>query len=553
MLQSLSIRNFALIDRLDLELGSGLNVLTGETGAGKSIILGALTTLLGGRADTAMVRADTDRASIDAVFDLSASPDLQNVLQEAGFETEDDLLILNREVQTGGKSSVRISGRPATVSQLRAIGEWLVDLHGQHEHQSLLNVARHIEFLDAWGGQEVQEMVAEVGSAHHDLQALRREQEELLADERDRARTLELLEFQVREIRNAAPEPYEDEELENEARRLANAERLVIAANGMAEALHGEPGALDCMRAATKPLEDGAEIDERLQAPLDAVREAQTLLEEAARDLSRYAERVEIDPERQAEVEERIDLLRTLKRKYGETINEVITFVEEAEQRLERLQSSEQRGRDLGAAIEKAYSQLNKLCNGLTTKRKALAQEFGQEVQRELQELAMERSRFEVSVIPTEPGPRGADSVEFLIAPNPGEPMKPLARIASGGELSRVMLAMKSALARQEALPTMVFDEIDTGIGGRTAGFIADRLASLATSSQIICITHLPQIASRGDQHYLIEKTMERDRTVTRVRKLSTEERIDEIARMLGGASITETVLTHAREMLGVG
>ena len=555
MLRTISIRNFAIIEKLDLEFGAGFNVLTGETGAGKSIIMDALNLILGGRSGAEMVRGGAERASIDAVFDIGGSPELMKIVADLGFETEDDMLFLSRDVSAGGKSSARVAGRPATVAQLREIGDWLVDLHGQHEHQYLLASARHLDILDEWGGKAIAGLREEVGAAFGRVQALRREKAALETDARERAHLLDLYVFQSKEIHDAKLVPGEEEELSQEQKRGANAQKLAEAAGAAAECLSGgdeSGGALPALASALRVLEEAAALDAGLQPALEAVRSASYELSETERDLVRYQDTVELDPERLEEIETRIDTIRALKRKYGDSIEEILAYGADVAGKVDALSHSEERGAQLNAEIEKALKRLEELGTKLSRLRHEAAKKFQTLTLTELRDLAMEKVRFEVHIEKCEPTAKGSDRVEFLIATNPGEPLRPLAKVASGGEISRVMLAMKSALASQESLPTMVFDEIDVGVGGRTASVIAEKMAHLSQSAQILCITHLAQLASRGDRHFYIEKRVTGSRTTVSVTPLTPEERIAEVARMIGGASVTETVLQHAREMLHV-
>jgi DNA repair protein RecN (Recombination protein N) len=552
MLRTLSIRNFAIIDRLDLDFGPGFNVLTGETGAGKSILMDALNLLLGSRSGAEMVRGGSEKAIVDAVFDLSKSPDVRQVVAAQGFDLDNDELLLSREVSSAGKSTARVSGRPATIAQLREIGDFLMDLHGQHEHQALLAVARHLDMLDAWGGRDFQTLRAEAAEAYHLAQRLRKERQDLEKDARERAHLLDLYRFQVTEISEAELRAGEDEELDLEYRRISNAQKLLDSAAATVTAIGGgdESGALDALASAVRGLEDAAQLDETLEPIVEAIRSATFELSEAARDLGRYQDEIEVDPERAEQIEERIEQIRTLKRKYGDTIEEILAFGEETAARLESLSNSEERSANLDKEIAKAEKRLADVCGKLTGLRCKAARDFEKIAQSELRELGMEKTRFEVQITQAEPTPKGADRVEFQIAVNPGEPLRPLAKVASGGEISRVTLAIKSAMAMQDALPTMVFDEIDIGIGGRTASVIADKLSRLAAATQILCITHLAQIASRGTTHFAIEKQTAGARTRVSVAKLDPEQRVAEIARMIGGAAVTDAVLQHSREML---
>lgn len=555
VLSTLSIRNFAIIDRLDLQFGPGFNVLTGETGAGKSILMDALNLILGARAGAEMVRSGAERATIDAVFDVSLSPSLQEIVSQMGYDLESDQLFLSREVAANGKSSCRIAGRPATVAQLKELGDWLVDLHGQHEHQSLLAVARHMDMLDDWGGRAIADLRLRNAEAYQALHKLGRERESLETDARERAHLLDLYQFQVKEIREAKLMPGEDKELQTEHRRVANAQKLAEAAQLAAEALGGGEtvtGVLTGLNLAARSLEEASLLDATLAPALEAVRSAVYELSETERDLIHYQDGVEFDPDRLAQIEERLETMRNLKRKYGDTIEEILSYRDETTAKLEALAHSEERGEQLAQEIAKAEKHLRELCGRLSGLRCKAAEEFQAITLAELRDLAMEKARFEVQIEVGEPTARGSDRVEFLIATNPGEPLRPLAKVASGGEISRVMLAIKSALARQEALPTMVFDEIDVGVGGRTANVIADKIVTLAANAQVLCITHLAQLASRAATHFYIEKSVKEERTVVTVTPLGANERIAEVARMLGGDKLTETVLSHAREMLAV-
>ncbi len=552
MLRSLSIRNFAIIEKLDIDFGPGLNVLTGETGAGKSILMGALNVILGGRAGTEMVRGGADRASVDAVFDLSSSRETLDALEEMGFAAEEEQLFLSREIGASGKSAARVGGRPASVAQLREIGDWLVDLHGQHEHQSLLAVTRHLDMLDDWGGKEVLALREQVGDAYRILRSLEVERAALETDARERARLLDLYGFQAREITEANLVEGEEEELRADSRRLANAQTLAESAESASAGLTGEGGTVESLSAVRRSLEDMAKLDDRLAPIAESVAAAMYSLEESARDLLNYQDSIEHDPERLQQVEERLELFSNLKRKYGDTVEEIIEYGRDVSKKLEALGHSEERGLELDVEVAPARERLEALCAELSQLRLKRAREFADSVLSELHDLAMERTRFEVQIEQGEPTLSGTDRVEFLISPNPGEPLRPLAKIASGGEISRVMLAIKSAMARQDPLPTMVFDEIDVGVGGRTASVIGDKLATLAKNAQILCITHLPQIAGRADSHYYIEKRVSGNRTTVAVSPLLDADRVEELARMLGGADVTETVLQHAREMLKV-
>ncbi len=559
MLVELHVTNFALIDRLDLTFGAGLNILTGETGAGKSIIIDALGLALGGRAGADLVRTGAVKATVEAVFDLSHAPDdVRRRLAEAGLDGEDeeDTLLVTRELaRAGGKSQCRVNGRLMPVAVLKEIAEGLVDVHGQHEHQSLLAADRHIDILDNWGGKDALALRQSVAALFGEASALKREREQLRTDARERARMLDLYRFQSEELASASLQPGEEEELAADRSRLANSEKLSAAAADAYATLSGAErgaGALDALNAALAAVEHVAALDEALAPLTETLQSAVSFAEDAARDLRVYQESVEFNPERLEEIETRLDLIRTLKRKYGETLEEIIAYGAELAGKLDALENSEAREEALTAAITKAEDKLNAAAARLTKARRKASENFGAGIARELADLGMAATKFEVSIEAQPVTSKGADRVEFLLSPNPGEPLRPLAKIASGGEMSRIMLAMKSVLARTGAIPTMIFDEIDVGVGGRTAQTIGDKLEALAREAQIMCITHLPQIASRAGTHFFIEKQVHEGRTTVSVAPLDSEGRIEEIARMLGGSRRSEAVVQHAREMLSV-
>jgi len=549
MLVELAVEQIAIIERLNLRFEPGLNVLTGETGAGKSILIDALSLALGERAEAEMLRAGAERAQVTAVFDVSASPRLLARMQELGVVPEEGLLYLTRELFAGGRSQARINGRPVPVATLKAVGDLLVDLHGQHQHQSLFHTSEQMRFLDEWCGEEVLRLKAELGECVREVRTLQRELSTLQADARERAHLLDLYTFQKQEIEQAHLTPGEEEELLAEERRLAHAEKLFASAETAYELLTaGEPAAVDLLAQAVRTLEEILPIDADLQPLVENLQNALYAVQDAAADLRAYRDRVEFNTDRLNEVQDRLHLIRTLKRKYGDTVEAVLDYLREVTEKMERLQGGEERAEELMTALRQAEQKAQNLAQELSRLRREGARRFEQAVAQELSELAMPRARFEVKLTPKPLDSDGVDAVEFLIAPNAGEPPRPLSKIASGGELSRVMLAIKSVLAGVEDVPTLVFDEIDIGIGGRTAGVVGQKLQSLSQQRQILCITHLPQIASRARAHLLIEKREAEGRTVTAVTPVEGEARVREIARMLGDTG--ESALRHAREML---
>ena len=553
MLTEIHIRDFALIEDLRLVLESGFNVLTGETGAGKSIIVDAITAVLGERLPVEAVRTGSDQAVIEAVFDISELPSARCTLEEIGVESEDGLLLISRELSRTGRSQCRINGRLSTLSMLKQVTDGLIDVHGQHEHQMLLYVDRHVDALDNWRGREAIAVRERVAETHAELRSLQAELEKLRLDSRERARLLDLYEFQKNEIAAAKLVTGEEEELLAERNRLANAEKLHALASSVYEALAGteQGGAASNLSRALREAEQAASLDSGLENVVKALENAFYATEEAESNVRRYRDEVEFNPGRLEEIEERLDLIRTLKKKYGAGIEEILRFGEQVERQVRDLEGSEERSSELEKQAAQVAERLEAECRDLTKIRQAAAGEFAALVEKELSELAMENTRFEVSITPAAPGPKGADAVEFQISPNPGEPLKPLAKIASGGEMSRIMLALKSVMASADKVPTLIFDEIDAGVGGRTAQVIGDKLARVAEEAQVLCVTHLPQIACRAGSHIGVQKQVAGERTVVCITRLGSDERVEEIARMLAGEAYSETALTHAREMLG--
>ena len=550
MLVELHIQNFALVEDLRIEIGAGFDVLTGETGAGKSIIVDALSTALGERTGTEVIRTGAEKCVVEAVFDISGCPSVVQATIDYGFEAEDNTLIVSREIARSGRSQARVNGRAATASVLREITSRLVDVHGQHEHQSLLSVPLHLEILDSWIGENASALRTQVEALHGELCVVRNERDRLRTDERERARLLDLYKFQSDEIDAAQLLDDEEESLATEKNRLANAERLSSGASEVYEALVGnEAGVVDGLGQAAGIAEKLERLDPSASSLVELLNAAFVSAQEAGTFARGYLGEIETNPARLEHVDERLELIRVLKRKYGDSIVEVLNYGAELADKIDGLANADERSIELLGRISELESELTSACSELTELRKQASSEFQMRVESELSELAMDKTTFAVSIEPSEPGPKGADAVEFLISPNPGEPVKPLARIASGGEMSRIMLALKTVMARSE-VPTLVFDEIDTGIGGRTAIVLGDKLASLAKKCQVVCVTHLPQIASRANTHYSVSKAVENGRTCVRLDKLEGEARVAELARMLGADETSDAATQHAREML---
>lgn len=560
MLQEITIKNFALIGSARLVLSPGLNVLTGETGAGKSILIDAVEIALGGRASSDVIRTGTHEAIVDVVFDVMESPDLRRLVADMGLaEPDDPILVISRHIPADGRSTCRVNGRTVSLTNLRRITELLIDIHGQHEHQSLLKPERHIDLLDAFGGEETAELRAQVTGAHRRWRETLAEIEDLAGDERDRARRLDLLRFQAEEIERAELMPGEEEELLKERNLLVSAEKRQETAARAYAHLYGTEGAgpgsaHDQIGQALKALEELAALDPEVRTVLEVVQQAAVQLDEASRDIRRYRDAVHFDQGRLAEVEARLDLIGGLKRKYGSTEEEVIAFGRQARTEYERLTRAVELAQELGERAAREREELDRLCALLTRARRSAAERLGRAIEEALADLEMKGARLVIGLAPLDPpGPKGADRVEFLFSANPGEPPKPLSRIASGGETSRVMLALKAILAEADEVPTMIFDEIDTGVGGGAAQAVGEKLATIALSRQVVCVTHLARIASLADAHHLILKETADGRTTTRVKTLTPEEREHEVARMLAGHPPTPITLAHAREMLEQG
>ncbi|MCR4399219.1 MAG: DNA repair protein RecN [Firmicutes bacterium] len=563
MLSRLRIRDFALVDSLEIEFGSGLNVLTGETGAGKSIIIDAVEMLLGGRASADCVRSGRESASVEGVFSVRDNASAREYVASLGIEPADEL-VLSREISASGRSVARVNGKAATAGVLRELGGRLVDIHGQHEHQSLLRPETHVEVLDAFGGAAVGALRTRVAGLYRDLRAADAEFRGILKGERDRARRLDILRYQHREIGSVSPRPGEDLELAEEAEVLRNAERLKQRALAAYALLYegGETSATDILGSASAEVAGAAAFDPVLSPLAEAINEASEVIKEAARDLRSYAERLETNVGRLAAVEARMDAIQQLKSKYGDTIEEILRFQDECAAEIERLENSEGLAESLEKRRAALSASLGEACAELSRERRRIAPTLQSRVNAELEALGMGACAFVVGISTEEDdegvlvegrrlafGPNGVDRVEFLIAPNPGEPPKPLGRIASGGEMSRVMLALKSVIADVDMLPCLIFDEIDAGIGGSTAKAVGERLAMIGRRRQVLCVTHLANIACRAGTHILIWKETDGRSTRTLARAIAGPERTREIARMLGGSS--ETALRHATELLG--
>lgn len=551
MLEELEIRDFALIEHVKVRWTAGLNVLTGETGAGKSIIIDALNAVLGGRAGASVIRAGAERALIEATF--AENPDIAAWLKQKELAGEDfGVLVVCREISKTG-SRVRINGTVANVALLQELRDKLISFHAQHEARTLLSCQTQLEMLDGLGDRSHEKLRGQVSTLYARAKELRRQLEEMRPSEEERLHKLDFLRFQLRELEDAAlMDPHEDGAVEAHCRLLDNVAQLEECALAACAALTGaeEPGAAsarDQVQIALSSLEMAACLDNKLEQHVETLRAAQQSIEDVSRALRRYRDSLDTDPERLVSLKARLSLLAAIKRKYGPRLADAIARQVELGDEIERLENMAQAAAQLEAELAEVASDLGKLAGDLTARRQALAKSFAGAVRSELADLAMERCLFSVEFEKTEPGPHGADRVEFVLSPNPGQPLAPLAKIASGGELSRVMLAIKSTVARADRVPTVVFDEIDTGVSGRALQSIREKLARLARSHQILCITHQPMIASLAANHVQVSKEQSDSATHVRVATLEGDARVRAIADMAGGKEQKEESLRFAR------
>jgi DNA repair protein RecN (Recombination protein N) len=554
MLVELLVENFAVADRVRVRFGPGLNVLSGETGSGKSLIVDSLGLLFGGRAASEVVRSGAERARIAGIFETPKRGGLANLLEDSGLELEDGELLIEREVLSNGKSRAFVGSKPVTAALLRDIAPYLGDLHGQHDQQRLFEPDEQRAMLDQYAGLEAE--VENAGRLYREWQSIDKELQELEQREQEILRQRDLWTFQKQEIEAAALKPGEDVALENELRVLANVLKLREQASGALEALNGEGGALASLRQAVRRVVELRRIDESLSNVLEGLRSAEINLDEATRDLDRYNDHLEADPGRLNIVEARLAEIDKLRRKYGQNIEEILAFYDRVSQDLHLVEGADERRVTLRKQSEKLRADYAKLAAELTTARKKAATALEKKIDNELKDLNMERSRFTIAVTSADWGPTGADRIEYRISTNLGEEAKPLTKIASGGELSRVALALKVSLLTKDRKVegrTLVFDEVDAGIGGSAAEQVAKKLKRLASGNQLICVTHLAQIAAFGEQHFSVEKKESKGRTHSVVEELNPEDRIKEIGRMLGGQRLTPEALKYAEQLIEMG
>jgi DNA repair protein RecN (Recombination protein N) len=566
MLRSLYVKNYALIEEIQVEFKSGLNIITGETGAGKSILIDALSLILGERASSEVVRKGANKTIVEGVFYVSGNKKIKKILESNGIEFSDEL-ILRREISAKGQSRCFANDTPISLGIMKEIGNHLVDLHGQHEHQSLLRVETHIELLDDFGG--LIGMVEEFRKEIHKLENLYRQLDELKQKEQLLKEKKELYMFQLKEIETINPQIGEVEELESELKLLENAEKLYEVTAQLYSLLYGSERSIhDLLVIVRNQLEDLSTIDKRFQSYVEEARSAQAIVDEITSFIQNYNSKIEFNPERLEFIRERLHALNRLKKKYGGTIESVIEYRDKIKREFELAENFEEEITKLEQRIEEQIKVCSEIAERLSSKRREIAETVSSAIVGVLSELGIENAQFEVKIEnrPKKEGRcyvrlgnecyevtnRGIDFVEFYISTNIGEDPKPLVKVASGGEVSRIMLALKSVLAKSERLPLLVFDEIDTGISGRIAQKVGQSLKNLSKYHQIIAITHLPQIASLADTHFIAEKVIKDGRAITMIRELELEERVKEIAKLMSGEEITQASIESARELMGL-
>jgi DNA repair protein RecN (Recombination protein N) len=557
MLSLLKIKNIALIDELEIEFARGLNLLTGETGSGKSIIVDSLGALTGERVSSDLIKEGAGRAQIEGLFTLKANAGLHEIFYESGIEVDDAEemdVIVRRELAASGRNRIFVNNQLVTQAFLKRIGEYLVDIHGQGEQTTLFSPANHLEILDEYAGLE--EERARVAEKYQEMAAVRRELETLREDEAQKLQLIDILQFQVDEIKKVNPQPEEEEALEEEKRRLNNIERLTTLSDEAYSLLYeNEEATLTTLERAIRRINELSEFETSFAGYGEGLASAQAVLEDLAITVRNFRSSLEFSPERLEEIENRLADISRLKRKYGGTIETVLAHLAESEARLKNIATAEEREMELKKRLKQASDDFLRLAQDLHDKRTKAARRFEKEVEANLKTVALEKAHFVVRIEAEKEDEKaftakGFDRIEFYFSANVGESPKPLAKVASGGEASRLMLILKTTARTNDLEKAVVFDEIDTGIGGRVAEAVGLKLKQLSKTQQVLCVTHQPQVASLADHHFLVEKTMTKNQTRISIKELNGDERIEEIARMLAGEKITDTARQHAREMI---
>ncbi len=553
MLLELTIQNFAIISHLHLSFHEGMTALTGETGAGKSIIIDAMGLLAGGRGSTDYLRKGAEKCRLEGLFEWPQQPEFQELTEELGIDQE-DVLIVQRDITQAGKTICRVNGRTVTLASLRKIGLFLVDIQGQNEHQELLQPERHLSLVDGFGDDGFKAELLHYQDAYQEYRNLEKQVRNIQENEQLYVQRMDMLRFQQEEIAQAELIEGEEENLIEEREKLTNYQKIVDALGQSYGALSSEEmSSVDGVSVALSEIQSIARLDQAYEKITETIQSAYYLLQDAASDISRQLDNLELDEGRLEEVVNRLETIRQLKRKYGESISVILAYYEEISKEISESAYTEGQLEQLEEQLTAKADAVWALAEQLHVKRREIAHRLEKEIVQELNDLYMEHAQFEVRFANGKQlTATGFDSVAFYLTTNPGEGMKPLVRVASGGELSRILLALKSIFSRKQGITSIVFDEVDTGVSGRVAQAIAEKISKIALNSQVLCITHLPQVAAVADYQYFIEKAIQEGRTETRVRQLSYEERVTEIARMLSGAEITELTVEHARELLAL-
>lgn len=557
MLQELTIKDFAIIQNLNLSFNQGMTVLTGETGAGKSIIIDAVGLLAGGRGSSEFIRHGATKCVLEALFSLDGNSLTYELLKAYGIDSDEDTVIIQRDIHRSGKNICRINGRLVTIATLRLIGESIIDIHGQNEHQELMNPERHLSMLDHFGDKELIELKNDFQGTYTQYKKVEKAYQKWQNGEQQLAQRLDMLQYQTNEIEMAELLDGEEEELLEEKNLLANYQKIMSALSLSYDALQGdEVNGIDLVGNAMTDMSSLEEIDDKYKILSEAISSSYFQLQEAASDILREIDQMAYDEDRLNEIEKRLEIIKQLKRKYGDSIVEIKAYYEKITAELDQIMNQENHLTNMTKELAALSKELMKQGKQLSEKRRTVAKDIERSIHEQLQELYMEKVVFEVQFfkpvnkfLSEEAHESGFDVVEFYIATNMGEPLKPLAKVASGGELSRMMLAMKTIFSKSQGITSIIFDEVDTGVSGRVAQAIANKIYMVAVHSQVLCITHLPQVAAMADNHLYISKSVENDRTKTHVNALETAEKIEEIARMLAGTEITKLTLEHAKEL----
>lgn len=557
MLQELTIKDFAIIQDLNLSFNRGMTVLTGETGAGKSIIIDAVGLLAGGRGSSEFIRHGATKCVLEALFSLDGNPGTYELLKTYGIDSDEDTVIIQRDIHRSGKSVCRINGRLVTITILRLIGESIIDIHGQNEHQELMNPERHLSMLDQFGDKELFLLKKSYQETYTRYRQVKKAYDKWQNGEQELAQRLDMLQYQTNEIEMAELLDGEEEELLEEKNLLLNYQKIMSALSISYDVLQGDDvNGIDLIGNAMTEMSSLEDIDDKFKNLSEAISSSYFQLQEAASDILRELDQMAYDEDRLNEIEKRLEIIKQLKRKYGDSIGEIKSYYEKIAAELEQILNRENHLTNMTDELARLSEELVKRGSQLSKKRRKVAKDIEQSIHEQLKELYMEKVVFEVQFFKTvatfsSEGAHesGFDEVEFYIATNMGEPLKPLAKVASGGELSRMMLAMKTIFSKSQGITSIIFDEVDTGVSGRVAQAIANKIYMVAVHSQVLCITHLPQVAAMADNHLYISKSIENDRTKTHVNALETAEKIEEIARMLAGTEITKLTLEHAKEL----